>query len=49
LLNPKSKFPLSPSIKRTMIALTTCPYTTIVADFEYRLALLPILRHEAVF
>ena len=27
----------------------TCPYTTVVADFEYHRALLPILRHEAVF
>ena len=49
LLVPTTKFPLSPSIKRIMKAWVTRPSTTVVADFEYHIALLPTMRHEAVF
>ena len=49
LLVPTTKFPLSPSIKRIMKAWVTRPSTTVVADFEYHIALLPTMRQEAVF
>jgi len=49
IFDSKEPFPLTMPIQRIMTAWFNDPYTTIIADFEYDVQLLPTLSHEAIF
>ncbi|KAF4625135.1 hypothetical protein G7Y89_g13033 [Cudoniella acicularis] len=49
ILNSKTYYPQSPSIKHIMNAWSVNPYTTVIADFEYHTRFLPYMKHEGIF
>jgi hypothetical protein len=49
LLDSKTYYPRSPSIKHVMKTWSNNPYTTVIADFEYHSRLLPRMKHEGIF
>jgi hypothetical protein len=49
LLDSKTYYPQSPSIRHVMNTWSNNPYTTVIADFEYHSSLLPCMKHEGIF
>jgi len=49
LLNPKIKFPKTPSIEKVMILWSKSSYTTAVLDFEYHSECLAEMKEKGVF